>query len=313
MIVNLLSKHRSELMGLSIIMIMLFHTIGGVPIPGFPFFKPFICFDFGVEFFIILSALGCTYSLEKNSDTISFYQRRFRRIVPAFLIVVALDFVLYDFVLTGNSNPLNFFKKLFFISFFEGDISFWFILYIMMCYILTPYVHKRRNSKILLLITGIATILILVFCFKIPQVQNVLLFRIPIFFIALLLINYVRNYKSGLNLVILGIVTLAVYASLVFCIRYPYKYLVYMLTAIPCLIFLAMILDKVKSERVRLMLSFMGGISLELYLIHEKLLYFSDMISTNIAFRIVFSFSLAIVLSYLLHVGLSKIKILKIR
>lgn len=105
MAINLLSKYKTELMGVSMLMIMLFHTIGGLPLPGIPGFKPFICFDFGVEFFIVLSALGCTYSLNKNGNTLEFYIRRIKRIMPAFLIVMTLDFVIHDIVLT-NTPPI---------------------------------------------------------------------------------------------------------------------------------------------------------------------------------------------------------------
>lgn len=88
-------------MGFSMLMVMLFHTIGGLSIPGMSDFKPFICFDFGVEFFIVLSAIGCTYSLDKNRNTIDFYKRRLKRIIPAFVIVVALDFIVYDLIGIG--------------------------------------------------------------------------------------------------------------------------------------------------------------------------------------------------------------------
>lgn len=312
MLINLLSKYRTELMGFSMLMVMIFHTIGGIHVPGISF-KPFICFDFGVEFFIVLSAIGCTYSLERNSDTASFYKRRLKRILPAFLIVVTLDFIVYDIVLSDNISPLSFFRKLFFVSFLDGDISFWFILYIMACYLLTPYIYKGRGSIVLMCLIGVITLVLFAYGFNNNRNQNVLMYRLPIYFITLVCMNYARKQQLRLNFIILGTFTMIVYASLILFIQYPYKYLLYMIAAIPCVIFVAMVIDKIKSQRIHMILSFIGGISLELYLIHEKMLFLSDMISTNIIFRIIFSFALAITLSYLLHNSLSKIKFLSLR
>lgn len=304
MVIDLLSKYRAELMGFSMLMVMLFHTIGGLSIPGMSDFKPFICFDFGVEFFIVLSAIGCTYSLDKNRNTIDFYKRRLKRIIPAFVIVVALDFIVYDLIISGTPTLKIFFKNLLFISFGEGDISFWFILYILTCYLLTPFVYRHSSSKAIIGIIGLATCILFIYAFSNTHTQNVLLYRFPIYFLTLVWVNRARNYSSGWNFIMLGILTLIVYASLILFIRYPYKYLLYMGAAIPCLVFVAMVIDKMQNRLVNIIFSFIGGISLELYLIHEKCLYLSDMISTNIAFRIVFSFAVAITLSYLLHVSL---------
>lgn len=305
MAVSLLSKYRAELMGFSMLMIMLFHTIGGVPVPGLPTVKPFICFDFGVEFFIVLSAIGCSYSLNKNSSTIEFYRRRVKRIIPAFLIVLTLDFIAHDVILSNTPpNLLIYLKRVLFVSFFEGDISFWFILYIMLCYMLTPFVYKRRESKGIIGLLTIITLVIFTygFCFN---NHNLLLYRLPIYFISLIWMFYVLNSQRKLNFFGLGIFAIAIYVSLILFVHYPYKYLLYMVAAIPCLLFVAMTMDKIKNKRLLTVFSFIGTISLELYLIHEKCLFFSDMISTNIAFRVTFSFTIAIALSYLLHKGLA--------
>ena len=303
--IKLLSKYRTELMGFSMLMVMFFHTIGGLPVKALYSVKPFICFDFGVEFFIVLSAIGCTYSLDRNKDTIGFFKRRFKRIIPAFVVVVVLDFIVNDLLLEGNADLFDFFRKLFFMNFWKGDISFWFILYILTCYMITPFVYSRADSKILLGLIGIGTIALFFYGFNHGCPQNVLLYRFPIYFIALLWCNYAMKNNTQLNFFYLGILTLAVYAMLIMFISYPYKYLLYMAASIPCLLFIAMVVDKC-NRHVQSILSFVGGISLELYLIHEKCLGISDMISTNIAFRIVFSFTLGILLSYLLHFCLTR-------
>ena len=125
-------------MGISMLMIMLFHTVGGLSVLGIPSFKPFLSFDFGVEFFLILSALGCTYSLDKNNVAIDFYKRRLKRIIPTFMIIVTLKFIIFDVLIYKTINWQGYLLDLSLLSFFDGNITYWFILHILTCYLLTP-------------------------------------------------------------------------------------------------------------------------------------------------------------------------------
>ena len=79
-----ISKYRSELMGFSIIWIMMLHF-------QFEIVKPlgFIAqYGFaGVEIFMFVSGLGIYYSLDKNRQIIPYYLKRIRRIFPAYYIV----------------------------------------------------------------------------------------------------------------------------------------------------------------------------------------------------------------------------------
>ena len=86
-----LSRYRSELMGLAILWVMLFHAY------EFHFYilplDVFKQFGFaGVDIFILLSAMGLYVSLAKTSDgnLARFYKRRVTRILPAYWLVVGL-------------------------------------------------------------------------------------------------------------------------------------------------------------------------------------------------------------------------------
>ena len=89
-----LSRYRSELMGLAILWVMLFHAY------EFHFFiRPLDAFKgigfAGVDVFILLSAMGLYVSLSraserKSASTSSFFLRRFVRILPAYWLVVGL-------------------------------------------------------------------------------------------------------------------------------------------------------------------------------------------------------------------------------
>ena len=306
MVVKLLSTYRAELMGVSMLMIMLFHTVGGLSVPGLSF-KPFLCFDFGVEFFLILSALGCTYSLDKNNVVIDFYKRRLKRIIPTFIIIATLNFVIFDVLISKTMNWQEYLLDLSLLSFFYGNITYWFILHILACYLLTPYVYKKANSMALWVFIAIITCTIFIYGFNNFHVQNVSLYRYPIYFVSLIILINVKKFAVNGNIHIVHLFLLTVFVMLAYIyvtlfIHYPYKYLAYFVVPIPCLVFVAILVDKIKNSFFHTILKYIGGISLELYLIHGSCLSLADMIVLdNIIFRFVFSFILAIIGATLLH------------
>lgn len=82
---NLLSKHRSFIMGIAMMMIMLHHLY----FVGFPCNT--LALDYGmlgVDIFLLLSGFGIYFSLAKNWDKPigSFYRRRLVRIFPAAIL-----------------------------------------------------------------------------------------------------------------------------------------------------------------------------------------------------------------------------------
>lgn len=271
MVIKLLSKYRTELMGVSMLMIMLFHTVGGLSVPGIPSFKPFLSFDFGVEFFLILSALGCTYSLDKNNVTIDFYKRRLKRIIPTFMIIVTLKFVIFDVLIYKTINWQGYLLDLSLLSFFDGNITYWFILHILTCYLLTPYVYKKADSMVLWMFIVIITCTIFLYGFNNLHVQNVSLYRYPIYFVSLIYILSAKKSVDGngninrVHLFLLTVFVMLAYVSVTLYIHNPYKYLVYLSVAIPCLVFVAVLVDKTKNYFFHMIFKYIGVISLELY------------------------------------------------
>lgn len=175
-----ISKYRSELMGVAILMIMFFHT-------RYPLYR--FC-NIGVEFFLILSAIGLDNSLTNNSDPKRFYKKRLVRLLPAYLLV-SFPYWLY----TCWPNMSQFFQNISGISLFSGVRTFWFIILITFCYIITPFYFKYTNRKAKLILP-----FLLIFpCFGIGlAVTNVeiLVNRIPVFLLGFIVADYLKRRKE---------------------------------------------------------------------------------------------------------------------
>lgn len=80
------SAYRSVLMGVAIIFIMASHSLGRFALYG----------NIGVEWFLIVSAIGQFYSLSKDDNTERYYRKRLIRLLPAYL-AVAIPFFLIKY------------------------------------------------------------------------------------------------------------------------------------------------------------------------------------------------------------------------
>ena len=89
--IDRISKYRREIMGMAIIMIMLCHTT--------LFFEPIIIrkiyyevktfLKIGVDIFFLLSGLGLYYSFSRDENVGRFYLKRFYRILPTYISIIA--------------------------------------------------------------------------------------------------------------------------------------------------------------------------------------------------------------------------------
>lgn len=122
-----ISKHRTYLMGLSIIGILLYHQYFVHDI----WLQVFVRFGgWGVEIFMFLSGLGITYSLKRNNLP-KYYGNRLRRILPAYLISIALFFL----ILLISEEYTD--------SSWTGAVErWWFIKAILLFYLIAPLLKK---------------------------------------------------------------------------------------------------------------------------------------------------------------------------
>ena len=96
---NLVSKYRTELMGCSILGIILFHWYENCMIHGKSINFILHLFSLGnrfVEVFLILSGMGLYYSFKKQENIKTFYLRRITKLLPTYLILGIPYWIYFD-------------------------------------------------------------------------------------------------------------------------------------------------------------------------------------------------------------------------
>ena len=136
---KLLSKFRSELMGLACLWVMLHHNSFDWPI-SLDYLRRFALYgNLGVDIFLLLSGVGLYYAWSKKPRLSDFYARRFVRLLVPYLIFalpywVWRDLYLHqgDFLLdlTQLSLPL------------KGVITTWYVPAMAAMYLLYPLIAR---------------------------------------------------------------------------------------------------------------------------------------------------------------------------
>lgn len=283
------SKYRTQLMGISILVIMLFHanflTSGWI----------------GVEFFLLISAIGLFFSLSKDQRLIPFYKKRFIRVLPAYFIVAAPYFLYHN----RNGFELgNYLSDLFGLYIFNSEYYFWFINLIIICYLLAPFYYKFLKYKYSIIVPFIT----LVVCFFLGlyfESLEIILNRFAIFFLGFHLAQLVFEKKqihSNLLAPICFIAIILVFVigkvNMDFCPSF--KRVLYFFLSIPSMMGFIILLKK-SPQFIHQILIFLGGITLEIYMVHERICFKTLKIFFNGFDAGLISLPAAILMAYLIH------------
>ncbi|MGN0465782.1 MAG: acyltransferase family protein [Lachnospiraceae bacterium] len=208
---GLLSKYRVELMGFSIIWIILFHGYrnnmifpGKLNILNFIFSKG----DCGVEIFLLLSGLGLYYSFSKNPDLSCFYKNRIKRVILPYLLVSGGFWVGQDLIYHKSISA--FVKNITLYSFWRsGYTRLWYFALLIPLYLIFPilyyyiYGKQGRSKKQVLLRSGILIILVLFLNLSVRYLSKSYytliesaLSRIVIFLLGILVGSYAKRNEN---------------------------------------------------------------------------------------------------------------------
>lgn len=134
-----LSRYRGQLMGAAIVFIILFH----VPLArGDAFFGLRRCGNIGVDMFLFLSGIGLWYAWVKQPSVSHFYRRRLLRLFPAWLVVSSIYYLQRFNFETGDYLDLLLDITVNWGFWLHDELTFWYVPAIMMLYLWAPLYMK---------------------------------------------------------------------------------------------------------------------------------------------------------------------------
>ncbi|MBQ0075467.1 MAG: acyltransferase [Prevotella sp.] len=255
---------KSVIMGGAILMIMLFHS--GVLRFG----------EIGVDIFLFLSGYGLFFSLERNSKKTVFYRKRLLRILPTYLIVAVPYFIVH------SNSVSEFLLRLSTLSVLtKGDLGgWWFIGIILVCYLIAPFLYNILSRKNLCFWGLVIYIPLSILVARKFYTTEIMIYRMPSFFCGMIyaslgfslpctikgkgLINKVPSTFISI-FTCLGILILLYYAIDRF---WTYRHLMMCICSVPLVLSISVIMSNLTGY-IRKIFVFLGGITLELYMVHE--------------------------------------------
>ncbi|MDD2960495.1 MAG: acyltransferase [Muribaculaceae bacterium] len=291
--VQLISRYRSELMGIAIINVMIAHFLSWSNIdPNCNLFIKVLsssCRLLFTEGFLLLSGFGLYYSFVKNEDLKSFYHKRIKRLLIPFLIISFPFYIYLDFVET--IAPTRFLLDISTVYFWiYGNNGMWYISVSLLLYALFPlfckFIFKKQDNVlvrmlIICLLFTILSVSIYVFFPDYYQRINIGLDKIVIFILGIYL-GYIAYSDRSISFIkSFGILTTLL------CILHFYKSDYVLADNFHEVIFrfyglLILCILAFKTERKGLknrfwaVFSWLGKYSLELYILH--MLFYSTIV-----------------------------------
>jgi len=275
-----LSRYRSELMGVSMLVIMLFH-VGGMRHDTI-WYCMSRCGNVGVDMFLFLSGIGLWYSTSTHPRLSHFYQRRLLRIYPTWLLLSSLYYV--PLCIEGKLTVWQTIGNILIgWRLWSGFVDeFWFIPMILVFYLVAPFYMMliRRQTSWRWLPVAAMMLCVLIQYWKplngaVGHLE-ILFSRVPIFLLG---INAGQGVKEERELPsdAIWMILLLFLLSFGVCINFEnglrgrFPLFLERMVYIPLSISLLLLLCKLFNHthrRVLTVLGFVGTISLELYLVH---------------------------------------------
>lgn len=274
------SRYRGELMGAAILFIILFH----VPLArNDMFFGLRRCGNIGVDMFLFLSGVGLWYSWVKHPSVKYFYRRRLLRIFPTWLVISSLFYLQRFNFETGDYVDLFLDITINWGFWLNDELTFWYMPAIMMLYLWAPlYMMLIQKHPVFRWLPVLMVCWCCIVQWVVPihqAVGHIEIFwsRVPIFFIGInageLVRKDTRIEPAGRWLVLITFLmtaTTCIWLEQMRHGRFPLfaERMIY----IPLTISLILLLDDLFRKMPKWLnhaFFFLGGVSLEIYLIHN--------------------------------------------
>lgn len=236
--------------------------------------------------FLILSGLGCYYSYHKIHSIKKYYIRRITRIMPTYIFVIAC-YAVFCILIVKNCTISQYLYNYGLITFWtNGVLKEWYVAALIVLYIISPLmfmlVDKNKTIYMILMVV-IIIISVLLSVANLPDnisiVNEVFGSRISAFmigiFLATLDVNDVQeNTKKAFIKSMFGLILISIGWWGIFNLKISCRMVLLRLLFQPLWLILFSIVSIIMdySQKQYKLLSNMGSITFELYLVHEKIL-----------------------------------------
>ena len=294
---SMINKYRKELMGFAILWITLFHCLADpVETLGIPVLRGILNRGWlGVEIFLYLSGIGLFYSMHHNSSVRQFYQRRCTRVVIPWLILSLPYWIIKTLIfdkMRVRALLLNWCGASFWLF---GVKSVWYIAFLLVLYALYPLIFRlqKKNCGIIICMIAAAFVLNIVLLLCVPayyEKTELAFARIPVFLLGSLTGGLMQSQRKSrrINVCytcwIAAMLVLYIAGSLA-AVRGAAPSAANMMTrlggqgvALPVIAGFCLLFGKQKLPRFRQAAAFLGGFTLELYLLHVFLGHIAERI-----------------------------------
>lgn len=290
---GLVSQYRNQLFGISILLIMLFHSGTFQSITTNPTLVAYLPTNswirtgsIGVDLFLFLSGMGLYFAMLRRPSLLRFYLKRLKRILIPYGIIGGAYWFFRDIFIRDNI-PL-FWKDLSLSTFFTaGRTTYWYIALILPLYLLAPLFlclfRSRFRTPLLFALFVVCIGLALYLGLWKPDIYWKVekgLNRIFIFVLGCYFGKIIQEKRPmRAKWIIFCILVLScrglVYYIAAFCEPSSVTRIVvrqwYNAAGLALCILLPILLEFLHSQRLNRFLNFLGILSLELYLSHLAL------------------------------------------
>ena len=279
---GLVSKYRTEIMGLACIWVVLHHYNNTMIFPDalWPLYRFTVYGNAGVDIFLFLSGIGLFFAFQKDSIRLGdFYIKRIVRLILPYILICVPYYIWVELYLKEGSFWLNVTQLSFPLS---RMIATWYIPAMLEFYLLFPAIYKLQNTKKIknhtawvIMLSLFYALFLLVFKNLFPTLYEnteIALVRFIIFFVGCYFGHAVYEKKTFSTATVAAAATYIVMFSLLretsalsnFWIRLGYGPL-----AISLCVLAVFVLGWFKESNILLsVLRFFGNRSLEIYLLH---------------------------------------------
>lgn len=241
----------------------------------------------GVDGFLILSGLGCYYSYHKIHSVKKYYIRRVTRILPTYIFVIVC-YAVFCILIVKSCTVSQYLYNYSLITFWtNGVLKEWYVAALIVLYIVSPLMFElvdKSKTIYMILTTVIMSISVLFSMINLPDnlsiINEVFGCRISAFMIGGFLATFdtPNNVKANTKkFLVERILEFALVSAIwwgIYNLEIPCRMVLLRLLFLPIWLILFSIMSTIMdcSQKQYKILSGIGAITFELYLVHEKIL-----------------------------------------